>query len=72
MSTQITNEDLELSVLETDAAETPTAAQGVASGLSEPRAELIEDQPRGAGAGPASTAEAYATTTAKTTSEAAK
>ena len=30
------------------------AAQGVASGLSEPRAELIEDQPRGAGAGAAS------------------
>ena len=41
MSTQITNEDLELSVLETDAAETPTAAQGVASGLSEPRAGLM-------------------------------
>ncbi|GAA5192965.1 sulfate adenylyltransferase subunit CysD [Arthrobacter gyeryongensis] len=53
MSTQITNEDLELSVLETDAAETPTAAQGVASGLSEPRAGLIEDQPRGEGAGAA-------------------
>jgi hypothetical protein len=33
---------------------TPDAAQGVASGLSEPRAELIEDQPRGEGAGAAS------------------
>lgn len=33
------------------------AAQGVASGLSEPRAELIEDQPRGEGAGAASAAE---------------
>ncbi|WP_240341904.1 DUF4194 domain-containing protein [Arthrobacter sp. Alg241-R88] len=32
----------------------PDAAQGVASGLSEPRAELIEDQPRGEGAGAAS------------------
>lgn len=32
----------------------PDAAQGVASGLSEPRAELIEDQPRGEGAGVAS------------------
>jgi sulfate adenylyltransferase subunit 2 len=53
MSTQTTNEDLELSVLETDATETPNAAQGVASGLSEPRAGLIEDQPRGAGAGAA-------------------
>ena len=30
------------------------AAPGVASGLSEPRAELIEDQLRGAGAGAAS------------------
>ncbi len=28
-----TNEDLELSVLDNDAAETPIAAQGVASGL---------------------------------------
>lgn len=54
MRTQITNEDLELSVLDNDAAETPIAAQGVASGLSEPRAELIEDQLRGAGAGAAS------------------
>ncbi|WP_311214673.1 MULTISPECIES: sulfate adenylyltransferase subunit CysD [unclassified Arthrobacter] len=32
---------------------TPDAAQGVASGLSEPRAGLIEDQPRGEGAGAA-------------------
>jgi phosphoadenosine phosphosulfate reductase len=32
------------------------AAQGVASGLSEPRAELIEDQQRGEGAGAASPA----------------
>ncbi len=37
--------------------EAPDAAQGVASGLSEPRAELIEDQPRGEGAGAASGAE---------------
>lgn len=48
------------------------AGPGVASGLPEPRAELIEDQPRGEGAGPASTAEAYATTIVKTISEAAK
>jgi len=53
MRTQITNEDLELSVLDNDAAETPIAAPGVASGLSEPRAGLIEDRPRGAGAGAA-------------------
>ena len=42
MRTQITNEDLELSVLDNDAAETPIAAQGVASGLSEPR-DTIEE-----------------------------
>ncbi|MFK4298424.1 hypothetical protein ABH924_003593 [Arthrobacter sp. GAS37] len=45
------------------------AGPGVASGLSEPRAELIEDQPRGEGAGPASTAEAKATTADSTESE---
>jgi sulfate adenylyltransferase subunit 2 len=67
MRTQITNEDLELSVLDNDAAETPIAAQGVASGLSEPRAELIEDQRRGEGAGAASAAESKATTTNATT-----
>lgn len=39
------------------------AGPGVASGLSKPRAELIEDQLRGEGAGPASIAEADATTT---------
>ena len=39
------------------------AGPGVASGLSKPRVELIEDQPRGEGAGPASIAEADATTT---------
>ncbi|MGN7253115.1 DUF4194 domain-containing protein [Arthrobacter sp. SAFR-014] len=38
------------------------AAQGVASGLSEPRAGLIEDQLRGEGAGAASAAESNATT----------
>jgi hypothetical protein len=43
------------------------AAQGVASGLSEPRAELIEDQRRGEGAGAASAAESKATTTNATT-----
>lgn len=46
------------------------AGQGVASGLPEPRAELIEDQPSGEGAGPASTAEAKATTTDATTKNA--
>ncbi len=46
-----TNEDLELSVQDKGAAETPIAAPGVASGLSKPRAGLIADQPRGAGAG---------------------
>ncbi|MHA7303373.1 DUF4194 domain-containing protein [Pseudarthrobacter sp. MDT1-22] len=39
------------------------AAQGVASGLSEPRAELIEDQRRGEGAGAASSSASPATTT---------
>ncbi|MDI2037101.1 hypothetical protein PJL15_04244 [Paenarthrobacter nitroguajacolicus] len=39
------------------------AGPGVASGLSKPRVELIEDQPRGEGAGPASIAQADATTT---------
>jgi sulfate adenylyltransferase subunit 2 len=53
MSIKIINEDLELSGLDHDAAGTPIAAPGVASGLSEPRAGLIEDQPRGAGAGAA-------------------
>lgn len=48
------------------------AGPGVASGLSEPRAELIEDQQRGEGAGPASTAEAKATTQNATKTEAAK
>jgi hypothetical protein len=43
------------------------AGPGVASGLSEPRAELIEDQPRGEGAGPAYSAEAKVTTTDATT-----
>ena len=43
------------------------AAQGVASVLSEPRAELIEDQQRGEGAGAASVAESKATTTNATT-----
>jgi hypothetical protein len=43
------------------------AAPGVASGLSEPRAELIEDQRRGEGAGAASAAESKATTTNATT-----
>lgn len=38
------------------------AAPGVASGLSEPRAELIEDQLRGAGAGAASPSSSDATT----------
>ncbi|WP_082492593.1 DUF4194 domain-containing protein [Arthrobacter sp. Leaf69] len=42
------------------------AAQGVASGLSEPRAELIEDQLRGAGAGAASPSSSDATTTEET------
>lgn len=40
-----------------DTTPAPDAAQGVASGLSEPRAGLIEDQPRGEGAGAASGAE---------------
>ncbi|MFJ4267415.1 DUF4194 domain-containing protein [Paenarthrobacter nicotinovorans] len=39
------------------------AGPGVASGLSKPRVELIEDQLRGEGAGPASIAQADATTT---------
>jgi len=39
------------------------AAQGVASSLSEPRAELIEDQRRGEGAGAASPSASHATTT---------
>jgi len=43
------------------------AGPGVASGRSEPRAGLIEDQPRGVGAGPASTAEAYPATAEGTT-----
>ena len=43
------------------------AAPGVASGLSEPRAELIEDQLRGAGAGAASPSSSDATTTEATT-----
>jgi len=42
------------------------AAPGVASGLSEPRAELIEDQLRGAGAGAASPSSSDATTTEET------
>jgi hypothetical protein len=46
-----------------DSDEAADAAQGVASGLSEPRAELIEDQLRGEGAGAASAAESKATTT---------
>ncbi len=50
---------------DTDAA--ADAAQGVASGLSEPRAELIEDQRRGEGAGAASAAESKATTSNATT-----
>lgn len=69
------NDDADSDVEDTNGDEHAAAVDagpGVASGLSEPRAELIEDQPRGEGAGPASTAEAYATTTAKTTSEAAK
>lgn len=40
-----------------DTSSAPDAAQGVASGLSEPRAELIEDQRCGEGAGVASGAE---------------
>lgn len=40
-----------------DTSSAPDAAQGVASGLSEPRAELIEDQRCGEGAGAASGAE---------------
>ena len=48
------------------------AAQGVASGLSEPRAELIEDQLRGEGAGAASAAESTVTTTEHTEAEEAK
>ena len=48
---------------ETSPAGAVDAGPGVASGLSKPRAELIEDQLRGEGAGPASTAEANATTT---------
>ena len=61
MSTQTTNEDLELSVLETDATETPNAAQGVASGLSEPGASSEGRMPPGEGAGAASAAESRAT-----------
>jgi hypothetical protein len=48
------------------------AAPGVASGLSEPRAELIEGQLRGAGAGAASPSSSNATTTDATTNGATK
>ena len=50
----------------TDEDDDGDAAQGVASGLSEPRAELIEDQLRGAGAGAASPSSSDATTTEET------
>jgi len=53
MSIRTTNEELQLAGLAHGSAGTPIAAPGVASGLSEPRAGLIEDQPRGAGAGAA-------------------
>ncbi|MFF2031724.1 DUF4194 domain-containing protein [Arthrobacter sp. NPDC058192] len=48
------------------------AAPGVASGLSEPRAELIEDQLRGEGAGAASPSASPAATTDATEAEEAK
>ena len=61
MSTQ-TTEDTTVAAGDTRAgAAAPNAAQGVASGLTEPRAGLIEDQPRGEGAGAAFGAEAART-----------
>jgi hypothetical protein len=67
-----TSDDGDIAEGDDDNDEAADAAQGVASGLSEPRAELIEDQLRGEGAGAASAAKSKPTTTDPTAAEAAK
>ena len=66
------DDDADAAVGDDDTDAAAGAAQGVASGLSEPRAELIEDQRRGEGAGAASAAESKATTSDATTMKDAK